>query len=319
MPFLFFGTGKCTPWGTHPAAYQTAAFWKPAKNREHPSNRTLWYMHIHTNTNIIYIHILYCTYIHQWYLLVFGDLRFFSCSFFSWLCLGATPKSHGVIPDCCVEIPVFFSFKWSTPQNKWPCPSPSGRIPLPRICDEPCWWALLARPGSPAGHPKVSSPMKLGHRGRTGRLLVARIGTKYLYSFIHVHSKSWKCGIYLPLKKMLYDYMTLFLKWSAIGNLISTRVEDVRVSKMCLLGTGHGRPRIDASLWVHPTTMKEPYWWIRGLLCSTISNVITTILLYEYIINNIIIYILIIVIVILFQRILRLLHVTTIFFCIIIM
>ena len=40
-------------------------------------------------------------------------------------------------------------------------------------------------------------------------------------------------------KKMLYDYTTLFLKWSDIGNLISTRVEDVRVSKMCLLGTGH--------------------------------------------------------------------------------
>lgn len=45
--------------------------------------------------------------------------------------------------------------------------------------------------------------------------------------------------LFATQKKMLYDYTTLFLKWSDIGNLISTRVEDVRVSKMCLLGTGH--------------------------------------------------------------------------------
>lgn len=122
-----------------------------------------------------------------------------------------------------------------------------------------------------------------------------------IFSFIHVHSKSWTCGIYIfaTQNKKIYDCMTLFLKWSDIGNLISTRVEDARVSKMCLLGTGHGRPRIHASLWVHPTTMKEPYCWIRGLLCSTVINVITTIYCYMniyIIINNV----LIIVIVILF-------------------
>ena len=121
--------------------------------------------------------------------------------------------------------------------------------------------------------------MKLGHRGRTGRLLVARIGTKYLVSSMFTPNLEHVAFI-CHSKQKIYDCMTLFLKWSDIGNLISTRVEDVRVSKMCLLGTGHGRPRIHASLRVHPTTMKELYWWIRGLLCSTIINVITT--LYSY-------------------------------------
>ena len=193
---------------------------------------------------------------------------------------------------CCIEIitNVFCCFKWSTINchhiinGDWwwqiiiinglhhlmvivlqkPWPYPSCKTPLPSLAtsDEP---RRQAPSEFPCRASKGLRSYEAWTQGRHRETSHHQVTGRAVLSFTLLIAK--KRNVYVhPCSLQIMNMWHWFATKTRVTKLhqISPAIlrchrpfdHPPRVSKMCLLGSGHGRPRLHASLWVHPTTMK---------------------------------------------------------------